>query len=194
MGHNPSYHFRGAKADIFEGGHRIPFIARWPGIIESGTFCDEVICLTDLMATCAAVTGQALPGNAAEDSVNILPALRGQLRGRPVREAIVHHSIDGSFSIRQGRWKLELCPGSGGWSHPRPGVDDMSELPPYQLYDLESDVGEKRNVSREHPEIVRKLKSLLAGYVVQGRCTPGSPQTNDGGTDWPQLQWMESSS
>ena len=117
-GHHPSYVFRGYKADIFEGGHRIPFLARWPGHIRPGTWCDQTICLTDLLATCADILGAKLPANAGEDSVSILPALEGKATA-PLREATVHHSANGSFSIRQGKWKLELCPGSGGWSPTR---------------------------------------------------------------------------
>ena len=120
-GHNPSFVFRGTKADIFDGGHRIPFLARWPGRIKAGTKSDQIVCLNDFFATCAEILGAQLPANAAEDSVSILPALEGRAAG-PLREAIVHHSINGSFAIRQGNWKLELCADSGGWSAPKPGT------------------------------------------------------------------------
>jgi arylsulfatase A-like enzyme len=178
-GHDPSYHFRGAKADIYEGGHRIPFFARWAGKIRAGASCDDTICLTDLLATVAAIIGATLPEHAGEDSVNLLPDLLGVARG-PLREATVHHSIDGSFAIRQGPWKLALCPGSGGWSSPRPGRDRTEGLPPIQLYNLGQDVGETKNVSAEHPEIVERLTRLLERYVAEGRSTPGSPRVNDG--------------
>lgn len=170
--HNPSYHFRGYKADIFEGGHRIPFIARWPGKIKAGTGSDETTCLTDLMATCAAIVGDELPDNAGEDSYNILPAMLGETHGKPIREATVHHSINGSFAIRQGKWKLELCPGSGGWSSPRPNEAKKLGLPPVQLYDLETDVGETTNVYRDHPEVVEHLTKLLEQYKRKGRSAP----------------------
>ncbi len=191
VGHNPSYHFRGHKADIFEGGHRIPFIVRWPGKVEENSECDETICLTDLLATCAAIVGRKLPDNAGEDSVNILLAMIGEDYKKPLREAVVHHSINGSFAIRQGKWKLEMCPGSGGWSYPRPGKDDMSGLPLYQLYDVEKDVGEKKNVYYKHPDVVKTLTALLAQYVKTGRSTPGAPQKNDDKQYWPQLKWMK---
>jgi arylsulfatase A-like enzyme len=178
-GHNPSYHFRGHKADIFEGGHRIPFLARWPGKVAPGTTSDQLVCLTDLMATCAEILGVRLPEGAGEDSVSILPALLGRATG-PLREAVVHHSINGSFAIRRGDWKLELCPDSGGWSAPRPGRDDASGLPPVQLFDLAADVGERRNVQDGHPEVVDALTRLLERYVADGRSTPGSPQQNTG--------------
>ncbi len=120
-GHNPSYVFRGHKADIYEGGHRVPFLARWPARVQAGGKSDQTLCLTDLMATCADILDAKLPDHAAEDSVSFLPALEGKAR-EPLREAVVHHSINGSFAIRQGNWKLALCPGSGGWSAPRPGA------------------------------------------------------------------------
>ena len=171
-GHNPSYIFRGMKADIFEGGHRIPFIARWPGRIAPGTQCAETISLTDLMATAAEIVGEDLPPDAGEDSVSILSALLVEKRDGPLREATVHHSINGSFSIRQGKWKLELCPDSGGWSHPRPGAAGKPELPPVQLYDLSKDIAERQNVYAEHPEGVAQLTALLEKYRQQGHSRP----------------------
>ena len=179
FGHNPSYVYRGYKADIYEGGHRVPFIARWPEKIKANSVCDDTVCLTDLMATAAEITGQKLPDNAGEDSVSILPDLL-QTATEPVREATVHHSINGSFSIRQGKWKLELCPGSGGWSDPRPDSEKVKTLPPVQLYDLSKDVSEKNNVYQDYPEVVERLKKLLQGYVDKGRSTPGKLQENHG--------------
>ena len=178
-GHDPSRGFRGYKADIFEGGHRVPFLVRWPGVVEPGRHSDQLICLMDLMATCAEVLGQRLPDDAGEDSVSFLPALRGQDRG-PMREAVVHHSINGSFAIRQGDWKLALCPDSGGWSAPRPGTRAAAGLPPIQLYNLASDPGERHNVQDQNPEVVARLTRLLERYVADGRSTPGQPRKNDG--------------
>ena len=176
-GHDPSYVFRGHKADIFDGGHRVPFLVRWPGVVQPGTTSGQLVSLVDLTATCAEVVGAKLPDDAAEDSVSLLPVLRGEADA-PVREALVHHSISGKFSIRQGRWKLELCPGSGGWSQPRDPQAVRQGLPPIQLYDMEADVGEQRNVEAEHPEVVKRLTALLERYVAQGRSTPGKPQKN----------------
>jgi arylsulfatase A len=178
QGHNPNFTFRGTKADIFEGGHRIPFLARWPGRIAAGSRCDQTICLTDLMATCADFLGVGLPDGAGEDSVSLMPAFLGRSTG-PHREATVHHSINGSFAIRQGTWKLELCPDSGGWSEPRPGKADPSKLPDVQLYDLALDGGERNNVQADHPDVVERLTRLLQSYVDRGRSTPGAPQKND---------------
>jgi arylsulfatase A-like enzyme len=177
-GHNPSYKFRGTKADIFEGGHRIPFIVRWNGKIKPESVYPPTVCLVDFMATVADIIGYKLPDNAAEDSVSLLPALYGKTT-EPIREATVHHSINGSFAIRQGKWKLILCPDSGGWSDPRPGNKNNVNLPPIQLYDLENDIGETKNLYKEHPEVVEKLTKLLEDYVARGRSTPGAPQKNE---------------
>jgi len=191
FGHNPSYVFRGHKADIFEGGHRIPLIVRWPKKIKPGSRTCQTVCLSDLLATVADITGQKLPDNAGEDSVSNLSVWLGQRReDDPIREATVHHSINGSFSIRQGRWKLEFCPDSGGWSYPIPDKDDISGMPLIQLYDLEADVREATNVQDKHPEIVRKLTGLMTKYLKEGRSTPGARQRNTGPSFWPQLNWM----
>lgn len=189
FGHNPSYVYRGHKADIFEGGHRIPFIARWPQAIKAGSESGQTFCLTDLTATMAAITGYALPDNAAEDSVSNLGIWDGTAAA-PVREATVHHSINGSFSIRKGKWKLEMCPGSGGWSDPKPNSEEVKSLPPIQLYDVAADIGETTNLQDKHPEIVEELKALLTKYVKDGRSTPGSKQKNTGSVYWEQLRWL----
>jgi arylsulfatase A len=178
MGHDPSFHFRGHKADIFEGGHRIPFIARWPEQIRPGSICANTICLTDLLATVAEILGEKLPDDAGEDSVSMLSALRNAVSPQS-REATVHQSMDGSLAIRQGQWKLEFCAGSGGWSDPKPAEAIKQGLPRTQLYDLSTDVGERHNVHDEHPEIVVRLTELLESYLTQGRSTPGTPQKND---------------
>lgn len=189
LGHHPSHVFRGAKADIYEGGHRIPLIVCWPREIRPGSTCKETVCLSDLLRTCSEIIGASLPENAGEDSVSNLPAWRGKPMDSSLREAIVHHSIDGSFSIRRGKWKLEMCAGSGGWSSPRPGKE-CEGLPSIQLYDLSTDIGEQRNVYDEHSEIVEELKILLTRYVENGRSTPGARQENAGGILWDQLWWM----
>ncbi len=177
-GHFPSYVFRGYKADIWDGGHHIPFLARWPGKIKPDTTSDQLTCLTDLMATCADLLGAKLPADAGEDSVSLMPALLGHATA-PLREAVIHHSINGSFAIRQGRWKLELCPDSGGWSAPRPGSAESKMLPPVQLYDMTADISERTNVEKEHPEIVASLTKLVEKYVADGRSTPGPALKND---------------
>lgn len=167
-GHRPNGPLRGQKADIWDGGHREPFIARWPGKIKPGSTSRELICLTDLMATCAAIVGAELPDDAGEDSYNILPALLGQKRGRPIREALVHHSGSGVFSIRRGRWKLILGRGSGGFSTPQ-HIRPKPAEPQGQLYDLAKDPAETRNLWAQHPEIVQRLTNLLNKYKKDGR-------------------------
>ncbi len=190
FGHNPSYVFRGHKADIFEGGHRMPFLVRWPDKISPGTTSSQTICLTDLMATCAAILDYALPPEAGVDSYNLLPAFSGEVND-PIREATVHHSANGSFAIRKGKWKLILCPGSGGWSYPRPGVDDMTGMPDVQLYDMENDRAETTNLHDQFPEVVEELKTLLMKYIEEGRSTPGPPQPYIDQAHWPGLEWMK---
>ncbi|MDY0393673.1 arylsulfatase [Virgibacillus halophilus] len=190
LGHHPSYHFRGHKADIYEGGHRVPLLIRWPEYIKPNMLTEEPVCLVDLMATLADIVDFQLPDDAGEDSISNLPLWSGQKLDRSLREATVHHSIDGSFSIRQGKWKLELCPGSGGWSYPKPG-EESSFMPPFQLYDLHSDIGEKVNVALDYPDKVEHLRELLREYVLNGRSTPGKKQKNTGAPYWEELHWMQ---
>ena len=127
---------------------------------------------------CAEIVGAKLPANAGEDSVSILPVLLGTAT-KPLHEAVVHHSASGAFAIRQGRWKLAFCPGSAGWSFPRPGKDDTSKLPSVQLFDMVADVSETKNVEAEHADIVEQLTKRLQKYVDDGRSTPGAKQEND---------------
>jgi arylsulfatase A-like enzyme len=181
-GHNPSYIFRGTKADIYEGGHRIPFIVRWPGRVEPGTKSAQLVCLNDIFRTCTEAAGVSAPNSSGEDSFSI-PQLRGSEASKEVRTAIVNHSVNGSFAIREGAWKLCLCPGSGGWSAPRPGRDVTSNLPPMQLFNMKDDIGEKTNVQDKHPEVVERLTKLLERYVATGRSTPGPEQKNDVAVD-----------
>ncbi len=178
-GHRPNYHFRGHKADIFDGGHRVPFIVRWPDRVAAGASSDQLICLNDLMATCAAIIGAELPPGAGEDSVSILPALSGTDTA-PLREAVVHHSIQGAFAIRRGDWKLEMCPGSGGWSDPKPGSEAAKKLPPVQLYHMQQDLSETTNLQDRHPEIVAELTELLQKYIDQGHSSAATLSSPDG--------------
>jgi len=177
-GHNPSGPFRGSKTDIWEGGHRVPFIARWPPKIRPGSQSDRTICHTDLMATCAALLKTKLPENAGEDSVSFLPALLGETNSAN-RPSIVNHSSKGRFAIREDAWKLEFCPGSGGWASPTDEAAIKQNLPQVQLYDLGTDIAETRNLSSEHPEIVARLKARLESEITNGRSTPGPQQPND---------------
>ncbi len=195
--HYPSDIYRGHKADIYEGGHRVPFIARWDGTVKPSSVSDQTTCLVDLYATCAAIVGDTTPDTAAEDSVSILPVLTGTAKG-PVREATIHHSYAGMFAIRKGKWKLVFAPGSGGWSNPTPwtGVEKIREagrkrgktyVDPgalaehewVQLFDMETDPAELNNLSGKHPEIVGELTALAQKQIDDGRSTPGAKQQND---------------
>ncbi|MBT3227639.1 MAG: arylsulfatase [Candidatus Marinimicrobia bacterium] len=184
FGHDGSAQYRGCKRDNWDGGHRIPFFATWPGTIQAGHSTSELICLTDMLATCAEITDQELPDNAGEDSVSILPALKG-INSQPIREAVVHHSAKGFFAIRQGDWKLLLHDGSGGNKYP-----DV-KTPPIQLYNMRIDETETQEFSVQNPEIVNKLAGLMKQYITNGRSTAGSPQSNDGEEDWRQIDWMK---
>ncbi|MFP4027347.1 MAG: sulfatase family protein [Candidatus Brocadiia bacterium] len=177
MGHYPSAHYRGYKADAWDGGHRIPLFARWPKEIQADSKCAQAVCLTDLLATCGDITGKEIPEESGEDSFSILRLLNG--RDEMTREEVIHHSISGKFAIRTGKWKLVLCPGSGGWASPTDEEAIEQGLPPIQLYDMEQDPGEQNNLESEREDVVEKLSNHLADLVNKGRSTPGKPLEND---------------
>lgn len=189
-GHNPSADRRGFKADIYDGGHRVPMIVSWPGHVAPGTRTADFTCLGDFMATCADILGVNLPANAAEDSISFLPVLLGK-DSPPPRETLVESSINGSFGIRQGQWKLAFCPDSGGWSYPRPGRVDTTSWPRFQLFDVVADPQEKTNLFGQHQEIVNRLGRLMRDYILNGRSTPGPAQKNDSVKRWQQTQWID---
>jgi len=178
-GHNPSSIFRGHKADLFDGGHRIPCLVRWPAKVKPHTVA-QTICLTDFFATLSEITGYQLRDNEGEDSYNILPLLLKIRPQKAIREATVHHSIDGDFTIRKGDWKLLFSAGSGGWSPPKSTDKNIKLLPPYQLYNMKSDPGETKNLCDKYTAVVHELKTLMLKYINDGRSTPGAPQKNDG--------------
>jgi arylsulfatase A-like enzyme len=168
-GHTANLHYRGQKADIWDGGHRVPFVAAWPGHIAPGTSSDETICLTDLMATVAAVTDTPLPEAAGEDSYNILPALLGEKQDQPIRKSVVHHAIGDTYAIRSGDWKL--IPGnlgSGGFTAPRTERPNATG-PRGQLYNLADDPSEATNVWELHPDVVERLSGELETIRAAGR-------------------------
>ena len=178
-GHFSSAQFRGYKSDVWDGGHRVPFLVRWTGKIKPGSQSGQLACLSDLMATCADLLQAKLPDNAGEDSVSLLPLLLGRDQ-KPLRDSLVHHSGgNGRFAIRQGDWKLVLCAGSGGWG--KPGDDEASAkgLPPIQLYNLQDDTGEQVNLQDKHKDTVTRLTGVLEKTVNDGRSTPGAKQKND---------------
>ena len=168
--HRANLHFSGKKSDVWEGGHRVPFIVRWPQAIAAHTQSDDVICTTDLLATCAELTGQTMTANEGEDSYSMLPLLKGEKQTGPLREATIHHSVNGTFAIRKGKWKFIDAKGSGGWSLPE---DQVAEgAPEGQLYNLPTDPSEQSNLYTQHPEIVSELKALLEKYKTQGFSRP----------------------
>jgi arylsulfatase A-like enzyme len=166
--HRANDGLRGQKADIWDGGHRVPFVARWPGKIAAGGTSQELICLTDFLATAADLVGTTLPADAGEDSFDLLPVLLGRDPRRPVREAVVHHSSDGTFGIRQGPWKLCLGLGSHGFSAPQ-DVKPQPGGPRGQLYNLDDDPEEKHNLWLEKPDVVERQTALLDRYRAKGR-------------------------
>lgn len=187
FGHRPSFRFRGAKADIFEGGHRVPFIVRWPGKIDVGSKCSELIGLQDMMATFADVLNESLAPEIGVDSFSWLPHVTKTEPDRGitnVRESLVHHSINGSFAIRRGKWKLCFCSDSGGWSKPTPKSNESKTLPSMQLYNLEDDIGETSNCIADHPDIVQSLCDEMEQLIMRGRSTPGPDQENTVTVKW----------
>jgi len=181
-GHDASGGLRGHKADLYEGGHRVPLVVRWPGVAPAGATSRRVIGTTDVLATVAEVVGAALPDGAGEDSFSFADALRDPEHAAPREAGLVMHSVFGAFAVRQGRFKLLLAPGSGGWSDPKPGSPEEKGLPPMQLYDLEADPKESRNLVSAHPEVVARLEALLAGYRSAGRSAPTSARAPGGET------------
>jgi len=161
-GHKSAGDFRGYKAQIWEGGHRVPFIARWPGKIEPGTTNDEVISLSDMFATFTALTKTGVSENEGEDSFNILPALLGEGDSESASEARIFHSGGGIFAIRQGKWKL--IQGTKGSGAGRVKIDEDAG----QLYDMENDPYEAKDLWDEQPETVKILLEVLEEYKEQG--------------------------
>jgi arylsulfatase A len=167
QGHLVSAHLRGSKADIWDGGHRVPFIVRWPaGGVKPGSTSDQLICHTDLFATAAEITSAKVPAGSAEDSVSFLPALTG----KPItstRAGVIHHSISGHFAYRSDNWKLILASGSAGWTAPA----RIKDGPKAQLYDLDADPSETDNLYLKQPERAEQLLAALEKDVNSGRST-----------------------
>ena len=160
QGYHPSHHrangpWRGTKADIYEAGHRVPLFVRWPGRVEAGSLCAEPVCHVDFFATLAGILGVEVPEGAAVDSHSLLPLLEdpgAARRGAPV----VHHSVNGTFALREGRWKAIFCTGSGGREKPKGRPFDGT-----RLFDMEADPGEMTDVAGAHPDVVARMTSQL---------------------------------
>lgn len=168
---------RGLKRDIWEGGHRVPMVVRWPGVVEPGRVTDELISQIDLYATLAAITGSAIPDNSADDSFNQLPLLKGE--GKSARDTVVHNTNAKHYAIRHGDWLL-VDAQTGGVSSVPPWFDETNGYGknPHEgeLYNLREDLAQKHNLYAEHPEKVAKLKALLAQVRMQGQVRHHSPQ------------------
>ena len=187
--HYSSLHFKGGKRDIYEGGHRVPFLMRWPAAIKAGSKVDIPVSQTDYLATVAEIVGVILLDNAGEDSYSLLTAMKGKEYDDSLRGPVVHHSASGHFAIREGKWKLNMLRGSGGSLEPtfiEPGAGE----PLFELYDLEADPGETNNLYFEHQEIVDRLKNRITTIIKNGRSTPGESQ-NYIKANWDQLTWMD---
>ena len=162
LGHIANGPWHDGKGTPFEGGHRVPFIVRWPGRIPAATVSDETICFTDLLATIADILAVTLPPGEGGDSFSILPALLGAPLQKPIRTLTVLQgdTSDNALAVRSGPWKLiEITSGKGGARH--------------QLYDLVTDPGETKNIAAEQPDVVRKLAAALARVRDDGRSRPG---------------------
>jgi len=176
-GHYSMGQWRGAKSDVWEGGHREPFVARWPAVIPAGTACDQLVCIGDLIATCAEITGATLPENAGEDSVSMLPLLRGQTE-QPTRTHLLHHSgWRGTFAIRSKDWVLIDAPSGGDAQEPdwfKKERGYSSDDYPGELFRLSVDCTEKENLYGKHPEVVEQLLEMLASAKKDGAGAGGS--------------------
>lgn len=167
-GHFPSGPLRGYKTDVYEGGHRVPFIVRWPKVVKSGTVCSQLVHHADVIATLAEILSVKLPANSAEDSFSLMPLLKGV--DKPVRENSVSCAASGIPGLRQGDWKLILAP------DPRQNKDVKNDV---QLYNLAEDLGETKNLASEQPERVARMRALMEKLITDGRSSPGVVQKND---------------
>ncbi|HSO89186.1 MAG TPA: sulfatase-like hydrolase/transferase, partial [Draconibacterium sp.] len=162
--HNTSNGYKGRKSHSYEGGHRVPFIVSWPKRIKAGSNSDETICLTDLYATIADLQNNEMTIGEAHDSYSFLPVLKGEEYKKPIREATIHHSMSGDFSIRKGDWKYIDADGHGGFAQIRETIPADS----IQLYNLSGDPTETTNIYSQNPEVVTQLKLLMDKYKEQG--------------------------
>lgn len=185
-GHNPSYIYRGWKGDIWEGGHRIPFIVRWPGKIQEGTSSNALTCLVDMFATVADIAGIDYADQAGEDSISMLPLWVGETDH--TRDDLVHHAAMGGYSLRRGEWKMCFCHDSSGMRPPKPRGENE---PAYQLYHMNGDATEQYNLYGTQPELEQEMLTTLSHYVQEGRSTPGAPQENCPNPIWPGLDFMK---
>ena len=164
--HSPNGDLRGRKWRNYEGGHRVPFIVRWPGHTPAGTASSELVCLTDVLATCSELVGVPLPDDAGEDSFSFLPLILGKQRTKPYGPLIMH-DVQGAFAVREGSWKLMVGLG-GDDKAPAPSAAE----PTGQLYNLGDDLGETKDLYTQKPEVVARLSALLQKIRNDGRSRP----------------------
>ncbi|MDZ8117003.1 sulfatase family protein [Pontiella agarivorans] len=187
-GHFTEMQYRGLKGTTWEGGHRVPFVVRWPAGAKRGIVSEQLICSTDLLATCNALLGKTLPADAGEDSVSFLPALKGEKIPGNSSRMIVHHSDKGFFAVRKGKWKL-LLDDRGGSSRKNPKDQPVVNAEEILLFDMELDEEESTNLSRQYPEVVMQMKKELASLIRTGRSTPGAAQPTDYAD--PSVKWKQ---
>ena len=171
-GHKPSGPYRGHKGDIWEGGHRVPLVVRWPGHVEPGSQSRQMVCLTDLFATCAEIVGADPPATGAEDSLSFLPALLGKPQ-KEGRRTLVSHSNFGEFAYRDGPWKLVFRLSGQNLEQSR-GKPTVAEL-----YNLDTDIAEQTDVSKKYPDVVKRMTTDLRTLVDRGTSRPGQTASND---------------
>lgn len=160
-GHRSAGIYRDGKRSRYEGGHRLPFIIRWPAVIKAGSTYEGPVCQIDLLATFADMLNVSLPPNAGEDSFSFHPVLTG---GRIERPALIHHSAAGEFAIREGDWKLIV--------NKAPTGRGAGSAPVYELYNLRTDPSETTNLADEHPALVSRLERLLERLKSSPRSVP----------------------
>jgi arylsulfatase A-like enzyme len=170
MGCDLTHQFRGQKRSIYEGGHRVPYIVRWPQVTPAGSSNDATICLNDFLATAAAIAGAEVDENTGPDSHNILPLYEGKTRAE--NPAVIHHDFDGGYAIRRGDWKLVFQ------------LDRKNKTFTRELYNIKEDRMETTDVLASSPEIAAQLEALFESQVSQGRSTPGPQQANLDDPDW----------
>ena len=188
-GHDPSYIFRGHKADIFEGGTRVPLIVKWPKKIQKKSISNKLVSLVDFYSTFAEILGLNLGENEGEDSFSLVPIFEN-LNSLGSRSSLVTSSVNGTFAIQKNEFKLITSPDSGGWSHPVPRNDNNNIGSDFQLYNLELDPGEENNLYSKNYTIANELKDELKKIIIDGRSTAGKKLKNENIDNWKQINWI----
>jgi len=188
-GHDPSYIFRGHKADIFEGGTRVPLIIKWPKKIQKKSISNELVSLVDFYSTFAEILGLNLGENEGEDSFSLVPIFENS-DSLSSRNSLVTSSVNGTFAIQKNEFKLITSPDSGGWSQPVPRNNNDNISADFQLYNLELDPGEENNLYSKNNIIANELKDELKKIIIEGRSTFGKKLKNENIDNWKQINWI----